>query len=146
LVVSWGWGSEDSRGSTLIDHHEWQGTRDPAAFLTVPDAIEYQRQNDWGRVRAECHQLARQARNRINELTHMAPLCPGTGDWFVQMFTVQLPVVDTAALQGALYARYGIEVVVHEWKELPLMRVSIQAYNREDDIERLLGALQELLG
>ncbi|MGE5250447.1 MAG: aminotransferase class V-fold PLP-dependent enzyme, partial [Bacteroidota bacterium] len=39
LVVSWGYESEKPSGSTFIDHYEWWGTRDPAAFLSVPAAI-----------------------------------------------------------------------------------------------------------
>ena len=36
LVISWGYGDD----RTFADRHGWQGTRDPAAALTVPAAIE----------------------------------------------------------------------------------------------------------
>ncbi|GAG01893.1 unnamed protein product, partial [marine sediment metagenome] len=35
LVVSWGWESEKPSDSRFIDHHQWQGTRDLSAFLSV---------------------------------------------------------------------------------------------------------------
>jgi hypothetical protein len=35
-VVSWGYESAQPISSQFIDYHEWQGTRDLAAFLTVP--------------------------------------------------------------------------------------------------------------
>src|SRR5229473_2259406 len=47
LVVSWGYESAQPSGSQFIDYHEWQGTRDLAAFLTVPAAIEFQTQHGW---------------------------------------------------------------------------------------------------
>jgi len=55
LIVSWGWESETPGDSPLIDHHEWQGTRGIAAFLSAPAAIEFMRAHGWDRVRAECH-------------------------------------------------------------------------------------------
>jgi isopenicillin-N epimerase len=36
LVISWGYESEHPSSSQFIDYHEWQGTRDLAAFLSVP--------------------------------------------------------------------------------------------------------------
>ena len=36
LVISWGYGDD----RTFADRHGWQGTRDPAAALTIPAAIE----------------------------------------------------------------------------------------------------------
>ena len=55
---------------------KWQGTRDPAAHLSVPAAIRFQAEHDWPRVRAECHELLREARRRIEELTGLPGICP----------------------------------------------------------------------
>ena len=41
LVVSWGYEAENPGKSRFIDQHEWTGTRDIAAFLSVPAAIEF---------------------------------------------------------------------------------------------------------
>ena len=67
LVVSWGWNRGDEvaglldlgvNTSRFIDEQEWQGTRDPAAYLSVPAAIQFQAEHDWPRVRQECHACA----------------------------------------------------------------------------------------
>jgi isopenicillin-N epimerase len=145
LVVSWGWQAEQPGESTFVDHHEWQGTRDPASFLTVPDAIAYQRKNNWAVVRERCHALARTARTGVHELTGLDPLCPDSNNWYAQMFAARLPQVDAETLQRALYERHRIEVVVQRWQGLTLLRVSVQAYNDEAQIETLLRALDELL-
>ena len=47
LVVSWGWQSEHPTASRFIDEQEWQGTRDIAAYLSVPAAIQFFRDHDW---------------------------------------------------------------------------------------------------
>jgi isopenicillin-N epimerase len=48
--------------------HQNQGTRDLAAFLAVPSAIQFIEQHDWPTVRRSCHQLLRYARERIGGL------------------------------------------------------------------------------
>ena len=146
LVVSWGYESEFPSGSDFIDHYEWWGTRDMAAFLSVPKAIEFQRENHWDEVRESCHQLVTYAQNRICELNGLAPLHPQTDNWFCQMASAPLPVqTDVVWLKKQLYEEYRIEVPVHEWNRNKLIRVSVQGYNTRRDVEKLIRALSELL-
>jgi isopenicillin-N epimerase len=67
LVVSWGYESLTPSGSTFIDHNEWWGTRDIAAFLTVPMAIRFQQEHAWAEVRSACHRLAVETWKRIHD-------------------------------------------------------------------------------
>jgi isopenicillin-N epimerase len=141
LVVSWGWRSDAPGDSPFIDQHEWQGTRDPAAFLSVPAAIEFMRAHDWERVRAECHALAHEFRQRITELTGLPPLSPDSPEWYAQMVTVPLPDCDLDILKRRLYDEYRIEIPVMMWNGTPLIRASFQAYNGSRDVERAIHAL-----
>jgi len=70
--------------SPFIVEQEWQGTRDIAAYLAVPAAIEFEAGHDWPRVRAECHALVRYARQAITELTGLEPICPDSPEWLVR--------------------------------------------------------------
>jgi len=145
LIVSWGWESDHPSESRFIDYHEWQGTRDPAAFLSVPAAIEFQDQHDWPSVRERCHDLASRTRQRINDRTGLPAICPDSPAWFGQMAAARLPDLPVEVLQRRLYDRYRIEIPVHRWNDQPLIRVSFQAYNDASDAETLLDALDELL-
>ena len=145
LVVSWGWESETPSGSQFVDHHEWQGTRDVAAFLATPAAIQFQAEHDWGAVRAECHGLASETRRRINDLTGLAPICPDSRDWFSQMAAIRLPPVDVNALKERLYSDYRVEVPLFKWNDQPFMRVSFQGYNSRTDADALVDALKHLM-
>ena len=145
LVVSWGYERETPSDSTLVDYHEWMGTRDLSAFLSVPAAIEFQEKYDWDRVRAACHQLAREALNKIKTLTGLPSYYPDDR-WYVQMFAAPLPdSINVLSFKSQLYDRYRIEAPVHEWNGKKLIRVSIQAYNTESDIKALINSLQSLL-
>jgi isopenicillin-N epimerase len=44
-----------------------------------------------------------------------------------------------------LYDEFGIEAPLVEWQGKPYIRVSIQAYNTQEDVERLLEALPRVL-
>jgi isopenicillin-N epimerase len=145
LVVSWGWESERPSGSTFIDYHEWQGTRDLSAFLSVPAAIRFQQEHAWDAVRARCHTLAVETRREINALTGLQPICPEEGGWFGQMFAARLPELDVEELHRRLLEEHRIEVLAHRWNGIPLLRVSFQGYNDASDSQALLEALRRLL-
>ena len=145
LVVSWGYESETPSGSNFVDYNEWWGTRDLAAFLSVPAAIEFQEKHNWEAVRAECHQIACYSQEQICNLTGMSPLHPAD-DWFRQMTTAPLPVdTDIIALKEQLYDRHKIEVPLVAWNGNKLIRISVQGYNTRKDIVVLLNALKALL-
>jgi selenocysteine lyase/cysteine desulfurase len=48
-------------------------------------------------------------------------------------------------LKSRLYDEYNIEVPVIEWQDKLLIRISVQAYNDQSDIDALLQALNALL-
>jgi isopenicillin-N epimerase len=129
--------------SRFVDENEWQGTRDPAVYLSVSAAIQFQAEHDWPRVRQECHELLREARRRIEELTGLPPICPDSPDWYAQMAAFPLPACDGAALQRRLYDEYRVEVPLIEWNGRQLVRVSVQGYNTAGDVEALKASLAD---
>ncbi|MBT3314851.1 MAG: aminotransferase class V-fold PLP-dependent enzyme [Anaerolineae bacterium] len=148
LVISWGYDSESGFGSGIqyIDYHEWQGTRDIAAFLSVPAAIDYQREQDWGHVRARCRNLLGVAVQKVQSLTGLPPIAPYPSAWYGQMAALSLPKgVDGLQLKTRLYDEYNIEIPFTTWGEQSFLRISIQSYNNEDDVDKLADALKVLL-
>lgn len=146
LIVSWGYEPETPSNSKFVDEHEWQGTRDIAAFLTIPQAIAYQQEQDWARVRSACHQLAVEAWSQIHQLTKMNPLHADPELWFAQMVVSSLPInTDVLSFKKKLYDDYRIEIPVLDWHGNKLIRLSVQGYNSRQDINRLLQALKKLL-
>jgi len=146
LVVSWGYESETPSDSKFIDEQEWWGTRDIAAFLAVPAAIEFLEKHSWDKVRDKCHKLAREAQRVICEITGLSPLHPQGDSWFGQMITAPLPAdTDIVTLKTRLYDEYCIEVPLVDWNGNKLIRVSVQGYNTRRDIDKLCHALSFLL-
>ena len=122
LVVSWGY------DEGFVHRHGWQGTRDPAAALAVPAAIEAHGSLDLER----CRRLAASFHDRL------PPVGPSPAP---QMWASEVATDDPDGLQRRLFDEHRIEVVVREWEGRSLLRVSIAPYNEAADVEKLLDAL-----
>jgi isopenicillin-N epimerase len=147
LVVSWGWGQSGQidPDSTFVERNEWQGTRDHAAFLAVPAAIAFQQENNWPAVRDSCHELLRNARTRIADLTGLPPVCPDDRAWFYQLASCPVQPDDVDVLKTRLLDEFKIEIPIVSWQGHTFARVSIQGYNTHSDVDALVEALAVLL-
>ena len=54
LIISWGYESLSPSDSQFLDYHQFNGTRDFSAYLTIPKAIEFMHQHNWGKVSDIC--------------------------------------------------------------------------------------------
>lgn len=148
LIVSWGMEATpaNSTGSRFIDLLQWTGTRDPAAFLAVPAAIQFMQEHDWPEVRRGCHELLRYAIGRICEMTGQEPLYPLDSDLYHQMGIAPLPPSNLEEVKRRLYDEYHIEVPLIQWGDRQFVRISIQAYNTAEDVAVLLEGLKAVIG
>jgi isopenicillin-N epimerase len=151
LVVSWGWNGYpwkgakiDPRfatGSYLTDTHEFLGTRDLAAFLTVPAALAWMKEQNWPEVQRRAMELRAYGVRALCTIPNVHPLFTQEADDVLQMGMVLLPDVDTDALKERLYDEHSIEVVVHRWLDRPILRFSVHAHTEQHDIDALVRAL-----
>ena len=114
---------------------------DPAAYLSVGAAVRFQQENDWPSVRAACHRLASETRSRLNELTGLPSVCPDSTTWFSQMFTARLPEGIPDRLRDKMWEDHRIEIPIYTWNDQPLVRVSVQAYNTPEHMDRMVSAI-----
>ena len=145
LVISWGYEAEEPGPSQFIDYHEWQGTRDMSAFLSVPAAIMFQKEHHWEKVRETCNILLITTLEEINQRFGTKPISPYTNNWFNQMATIQLPDLNVRLLKARLYDEFQVEVPIFTWNEKIFMRISVQGYNDERDTYALIRGLTDLL-
>jgi isopenicillin-N epimerase len=147
LIVSWGYNTmpETTTGSRFIDILQWTGTKDPAAVLSVPAAIQFMQEHGWQDVRVECHALLRTAIEKVCDLTDLLPLYPLDSDFYSQMAIAPLPQCNLAQLKSRLYDEFKIEVPLTQWQDRQFIRISIQGYNTLEDVDALVDALRVLL-
>ena len=150
IVTSWG-GSLSGRPKNWKDEFTWSGTRDPAAFLAIPAAIDFLEEHGLQKFREQTHSLAQYARQRITELAGTEAFVPDSPDWYGSMITLPIPASDDPPpeggqrdpLQNILWDEYKIEVPIIHWKGHRFVRVSCHLYNSQKEIDRLVNALKE---
>jgi isopenicillin-N epimerase len=145
FIAGWGYESEKPGSSRLIDYVEWQGTRDISAFLSVPAAIKFMRNHSWDKVESSCHDLLRGFRQAMTDATDLPPITPDSRDWYAQIAAFPLPACDGEGLQTALYEQFHVELPITSWNDQSFIRVSVQAYNEQSDLEALIAGLKDLL-
>lgn len=139
-VISWGLGNGIAAEFDLL------GTRDPAAFLAAPFALDLV--DEWGgaALRRHNHELAMEGARMVEAEFGRALRTPE--GLFGPMVNVGLPARfgttkdEAVALQRRLLAVHGIEVPVFGDHEGLRMRISAQIYNDRSDMERLVEALR----
>jgi isopenicillin-N epimerase len=153
MQVSWGWHAERSKldepdefGSTpRIRRFEFEGTRDPCAWLAVPAAIDFQDGIGWANIRTRNAGLVACTRQALGQLD-LEPATPVDAALHGFMTAFRLPVwTEAVPLRQHLWDKHKIEVPVVERPDCLLLRVSTHFYNQEEEIARLEVAVKEYL-
>jgi isopenicillin-N epimerase len=133
LIISWGY-----------DAHQLQGTRDFSAFLTIPSAISFMKENQWDEVAAKCRHLNEINIRPFSKILGTVPLAPVNDDFYAQMCSTPIKTTNAPLLQRTLFEQYGIEVPVMTLGKQSFIRYSIQAFNDQEDLTRLERALLDI--
>lgn len=143
LIVSWGFEAQRPGPSPFVDLLEWTGTRDPSAWLATPACLDFFREHRWDEVAARCRQKLRDIRRRILAATHLAPLCTAE-PWLAQMATLPLPEGDPETMGRRLREEFRIEAPVFEFGGRNWVRITVQGYTTDDELEALVEAMKKL--
>ena len=141
LVVSWGYDSDFPSKSKFLDYHQWQGTKDMSAYLTIPYTIKFLKENNWDKIREKCNKINIWARNEINNLLDKENICDNK--FLGQMSSIYMDIEANPKNNIEFYKKYNIQVPFILWNNKSFFRISIQVYNTKEDIHKLLYALKK---
>ncbi len=134
-------------GHGFAKEFDWQGTRDFANWLAIPEAIKFVQNGYPGGISVHNHRLAVLAQQQLCTDFSTQPVSPLDGSKIGSMATVELPAEIARAFpsaslfQARLYEHHHIEVPVIDWGGKWYVRVSAQAYNAPEDYLALSAAV-----
>ena len=142
LIYSWGKEGDDPGPSEFLQDFQWQGTRDMAAFLSIPSAIEFYYSYLEKNLKL-CRENIKYAFKNLGLTLKTEPISNG-GDWIGQMVSHPLPESTPLDLKEILYHHYKIEIPIFKWGDRMFIRVSMQIYNEKKEVDLLLSALRSI--
>jgi isopenicillin-N epimerase len=125
------------------------GTRDPSAWLTVPDAITFHHQLGGAAMRERNRAVAVEALRRMAVALGTEAGAPE--GLFGSLVTVRLPAAGPTTWSAAadvsklFWDHHRIVIPVMSHSDALWLRLSVAAYVDDEDIERLLAALPDVL-
>ena len=150
LVISWGWESDVPGKSQFLDYHQYQGTNDVSAYLTIPEIVNFFKQNKWSKIQKQCHSLILDFLKNNQE---QIEACSTNPDHLAQMLSFKINK-NSQLLKSIFKSPHGIieaqnkifdynqiRIPIIIWNQEIFTRLSIQAYNKPKDIEKLLDML-----
>ena len=140
MVISW---AEINQPSFSLRHEMW-GTRDMAAFLAIPAALEFRREHDWESQNLRSRQVVREYRIKFAKLCERDLICDES--WLGQLASVLLPGNGTTSgLWKYLWEQHRIEAMVTQWQTEPILRLGFNAYNDISEMDALFSAVAQYL-
>lgn len=145
LVVSWGYDNEFITETQFLDYHEYQGTRDVSAFLCTPKVIDFLEENNWKEKAAISKNLVQKNYQRFCDLLNTKPLCPISEEFLGQMASIPVKTEEPLKLKELLFDKYKVEIPVMPLNGNWYIRYSMNAYNSQEDLDRLYQCLQGII-
>jgi len=150
LVISWGWKTDTPGKSQFLDYHQYQGTNDISAYLTIPEIVKFFEINEWDKVQKKCHNVVLNfLRDNISKLEP----CSTNSNNLAQMLSFKInknselvktifdSPIGIIEAQNKIFNYNKIRIPIIVWNQEIFTRLSIQAYNKPQDLVKLLDML-----
>lgn len=144
LIISWGFKSLNPNSSQFHEYHQYNGTRDFSAYLCIPAALQFRVDHNWEVLLENCRTSVLKKGAELSDYLGTQPLAPLRSEFYGQLYAAEIRTSFPEELQRVLFTKYAIEIPVMRHGERCYIRFSFQPFNREEEIDQLISALEEL--
>lgn len=145
LIISWGYKSATPSSSQFFDYHQFNGTRDFSAYLTIPKAIEFMEHYKWKDKTEVCRDLLIENAPKLFKLLNTQALAPLTKEFFGQLCSAEIKSNEPEKLQRLLFEKYTIEIPVMRHGDKCYIRFSFQVFNSVSELDYLIDSLSDII-
>jgi isopenicillin-N epimerase len=132
LVISWGYQARFPSGSQFLDYHQTNA------------AIQFMKQHKWEQVATTCRELVQANAPAFCKLLGATPLSPVTDDFVLQLYSAEIKTPEPEKLYRHFYDEYKIEIPVMRHGDKVYLRYSINAFNSQQDMDKLFSAIKDI--
>ena len=101
-------------------------------------------QHNWQQVAADCRQLVKANALTLCELLGTSPLTPITDDFILQLFSAEIKTTEPEKLHNHFFDAYKVQIPVMRHGDKVYLRYSINAFNSQQDLNKLCAAIKEI--
>lgn len=124
---------------------DYVGTNDPTAHLMMPEALAFTKSLGIAETRAHRARLMTHADAMFHTLNSRPAVSPhrraAMGTWLLSKDAITNPEA-ARALMFWLREKHGVQVASHDHGDEIILRLSLQVYNGDEDIDRVGAALR----
>lgn len=145
LIVSWGYEAQFPSDSQYQDYHQYQGTRDFSAFLTVNDCLDWMEQHDWINQTAHSKKMLQHYYPIVAKELNSTTLCPVSEEFLGQICSFPIQTSAPSELKELLFQEHKIEIpIMNNVGPVVYTRLSFQPYVKESDIDHFIDAVRDI--
>lgn len=155
VVISHGYNTVRPERGRFHEEFDWAGTCDPTPWLCLPEAIRFLEslfEDGLGGLLRRNRELAIAARHLLCEAVGAELPCPEEMLGAIAAIPLwhdassEKDALLSHPVHNRLLEEFGIDVPVYYWPDAPHLwtRISAQAYNSQDQYQRLADALRKM--
>ena len=144
LIISWGYKTYNPHSTQFQEYHQYNGTRDFSAYLCIPAVLNFREEHNWEVLLEKCRTSVLKKGAELSNYLGTFPLAPLNSEFYGQLYSAEIETRYPEELQRILFTNYGIEIPVMQQGKQCYIRFSFQPFNREEEIDNLISALEEI--
>ncbi len=145
LIVSWGYLYNEQAENRFHDYHQFNGTKDFSAYLTIPASRKFFADTNWESLMQEARKTLLEHLPALTEAFNTKLLFEDN-DFMSNICSFPIQSQNPVALKQALRNKYGMELPIMTNSEGNYIRVSFMPYCNEEDLEVLAQAIHDIRG
>ena len=144
LIVSWGYHHLPQSSNRFQELHQFVGTNDFTAYLTLPKALSFRTEMKWDEHARISQQRTLEWAPVIAEVLSSRPLAPLNENFIGQMASFPISTPEPIALKTHLYMKYRLQLPIMEHHGQIFLRYSIQPFVEDTTMEYLVNTLKTI--